>query len=104
MIGVNVALKLLPYDEARLRTRSHRQRRPEGIPRAFSRRRPRVVIRTLLVFGCLILLVYFGRALSSRLSGAAAAFTPFTPCRVLATWVTATPILSTRPGCSAASQ
>jgi hypothetical protein len=105
MIGVNVALKLLPYGEGRFRTRSHHQQRPEDIPRAFSPRRPRVVIRTLLVVGCLILLVSLGRALISRLNGAAAPFIPFTqPCRVLGTWVTATPILSARPRCSAASQ
>jgi hypothetical protein len=105
MIGVSIALILVPYDEGRSDARSHRQRRPDGIPQAFAGQRLRIVRRTLLVVGCLICLASLGRALSPRLSAAAASLVPFTPpCRVLGTWVTSTPTLSARPGCLAAWQ
>jgi hypothetical protein len=100
MIGLSIALILVPYDEARSDARSHRQRRPEGTPQASAGQRLRIVRRTLLVAGCLICLAYMGRALSPRLSAAVASFVPFTPsCGVLGGWVTSTPSLSARPGC-----
>jgi hypothetical protein len=92
MIGVCMALILAPYAEGRSNARSHRHRL-------------RIVRRTLLVVGFFVCLASLGRALSLRFDAAVVAFVPFTPsCRVLGAWVTSTPILAARSGCSAAWQ
>lgn len=105
MIGISIALVLVPCDEGRSGARSFRQRPPEGILQAFALRRLRLVRRTLLVVGCLICLASLGRELSPRVGAAAASFVTSTPpCRVLRTRATSTPTLSAHPGCLAAWQ
>jgi hypothetical protein len=105
MIGVSIALILVPHGEGRSDVRSHRQRRPKDIRQAFAGQRLRIVSRTVLVVGFFVCLASLGRALSPRFDGAVVAFVPVTPpCRVLGAWVTSTPMLAARAGCSAAWQ
>ena len=105
MIGVCIALILVPYAEGLSNAHSHRQRRPKGIRQAFARQRLRIVRRIVLVVGFFVCLASLGRALSARFDAAAVAFVPLTPpCRVLGAWVTSTPMLAARLGCSAAWQ